>query len=408
MKKLYFLTLAFCAATISMAQTMKVHCGQVTVNVSAEEAGEMHFNAGESIEIQGRTYSLSDIDSITVDRSAYTASAVEVSYLGNAAHVNISGNIASLMTWEVSGNHVSLVAAPELQEEVTYTLNGTTTDGSFFMDGEYKSTLVLDNLNMTNKSGAAIDIANGKRIKVIIPTGTATTLTDAAGGLQKACLFINGHAEFSGGGALVLNGCNRHAYASDEYTWFEKDFGTLTIERAEGDGLHVEQYFRMDGGQIHVKNAKGDGIDVPVTKDPTDEYNGQVFVNGGNITLNAAAEDVKGLKCDSMMTISGGSIKATVSGNGTKGISVGTNLLVGGTNHTKPSIEMTVTGTTYMPGDPVSESKCRGIKVKGDFTLDGGTVRISATGVKSKAVSVDGNYYYKSGSINCAVDASNL
>jgi hypothetical protein len=67
-------------------------------------------------------------------------------------------------------------------------------------------------------------------------------------------------------------------------------------------------------------------------------------------------------------------------------------------------IDMTVTGTTYMPDDPELESKCRGIKVKGDFTFDGGTIRIAATGKKSKAISVDGVYTYKSGSINCAVD----
>ena len=71
------------------------------------------------------------------------------------------------------------------------------------------------------------------------------------------------------------------------------------------------------------------------------------------------------------------------------------------------SINMTVTGTTYMPGDAVLESKCRGIKVKGNFTFDGGDIRISATGEKSKAISVDGDYTYVSGTLNCAVDAAN-
>ena len=68
---------------------------------------------------------------------------------------------------------------------------------------------------------------------------------------------------------------------------------------------------------------------------------------------------------------------------------------------------MAVTGTTYMPGDATLESKCRGIKVKGNFTFNGGSINISATGKKSKAISVDGIYTYKSGSINCKVNASN-
>lgn len=120
-----------------------------------------------------------------------------------------------------------------------------------------------------------------------------------------------------------------------------------------------------------------------------------------------AADDVKGIKCDSMMTISGGSIDLTVSGLGTKGISAGTDLLVQTGTAAAPSIKMAVTGTTYMPGDATLESKCRGIKVKGNFTFNGGNINISATGKKSKAISVDGIYTYKSGSINCKVNASN-
>ena len=143
---------------------------------------------------------------------------------------------------------------------------------------------------------------------------------------------------------------------------------------------------------------------MSVTKDPADELNGQVLIEGGSITMDVAAEDVKGLKSDDLISITGGSIKASVSGNGTKGISSGTDLFITQPTATATLIDMTVTGTTYMPDDPELESKSRGIKVKGDFTFDGGTIRIAATGKKSKAISVDGVYTYKSGSINCAVD----
>ena len=35
----------------------------------------------------------------------------------------------------------------------------------------------------------------------------------------------------------------------------------------------------------------------------TFEHNGQVFIEGGSIAFNVAADDVKGIKCDSMMTL---------------------------------------------------------------------------------------------------------
>ena len=212
---------------------------------------------------------------------------------------------------------------------------------------------------------------------------------------------------FSGGGSLTLTGRTKHAYASDEYTLLKADFsGSITVLAAEGDGMHTEQYFRMKNGRVTISGVKGDGIDAPVTNDATDVDNGCLFVEGGSISLQVTADDVKGLKCDNAMTLTGGTIEATVSGLGTKGISTGTDLLVG-TGGNGPTIRMAVTGTTYMPGNAELESKCRGIKVKGQFTFDGGNISISATGAKSKAISVDGNYNYKSGSINCAVDAAN-
>ena len=132
---------------------------------------------------------------------------------------------------------------------------------------------------------------------------------------------------------------------------------------------------------------------------------GEVFIEGGKIVLDVAAHDTKGIKSDAQMTISGGTITGTVSGNGTKGISVDGDLTIKGVAN-NPLIDLKVTGTTYAAGT-ADESKCRGIKGKGDFIFDGGTIKISATGAKSKAISIDGTYTYKSGSLNCAVDAAN-
>ncbi|MDO4929959.1 MAG: carbohydrate-binding domain-containing protein [Bacteroidales bacterium] len=407
MKKFYLIALLLSAAFTATAQTLNIHSGQVTVAVPAEDAGEMTYTGGTSLTVNGATYDLTAVDSITIDNSTVEAATVSVTYDGTLANVLVSGDVAPYMTIAVAGADVSIVAAATLAEEVTYRLSGTSTDGSFTMDGEYKSTVELNNLTLTSSTGAAVNIENGKRINVVIPTGTTTTLVDGASGSQKACLFVNGHAEFSGGGSLILTGNTRHAYASDEYTILGADFGSIQVLGSANDGLHIEQYFQMDGGTVTVSNVTGDGIDVGITKDATDELNGQVIINGGTITLDVASDDAKGIKCDSLMTIAGGTITANVSGDGCKGFSAGTDLYINQTSGNATSIDMTVTGTTYMPDDPNLESKCRGIKVKGNFYFDGGTIKISATGAKSKAISVDGNYYYTSGSLNCAVDAAN-
>lgn len=403
MKRRTTLALALCISCAAWTQTMKIHSGAVTVAVPVAEAGNMVYGeGGTTLTVMGKTYAISDIDSITVDRAVVENNTVQVTYLGEKARVMVAGNIAPQLQLTVKGADVSAVADTALQKEIVYTLKGSSVDGTFFMEGDYKAKVILENLALTHKNGAAIDIANGKRIDIILPEGTTTTLADGPG-TQKACFFVNGHPEFKGGGTLLLTGNAKHAFASDEYTRFKSDFGTLKVLKAKGDGLHIEQYFKMEGGNIHIANTGGDGIDVGITKDSTDEYNGQAFIEGGHLTLAVTADDVKGLKCDSALTLSGGTVEAGVSGLGAKGISVGTHLLIQQKTEVPTKVIMSVTGTTYKPDDPEFESKCRGIKAKGDFTFDGGDIQISATGKKSKAISIDGVFHYISGTRNCEV-----
>ena len=401
MKLKLFLIGVLGTALTASAQTMKVVQGQVTTLVPSASVGDMLFSeGGETFTVQHNTFSTASVSEILFDRSEVQPATLSVNYQDGLAQVAVSADIAPQLDIRVQGAHVSVWAAADLQQEVNYVLTGSSADGSFWMDGEYKATLTLDNLTLTNPDSAAVCIENGKRIAVVLPAGTSTTLADGAGGPQKACFFINGHAEFQGAGTLTLSGMTKHAYASDEYTLLTADFGQLNILQALSDGMHVDQYFQMDGGTVTIAGTQGDCIDVSVTKNAADEFNGQAFVNGGSLSLSVTADDVKGLKTENNLTVSGGSVYALVSGLGTKGFSVGTDLLINQASGQTTSISMDVTGTTYMPGDEVLESKCRGIKVKGNYTFDGGNISMNVTGKKAKGISCDGTYTYKSGTTN--------
>lgn len=399
MKRFY--SILFSLLTLSSlsvtAQTMYVQQGNITTAIAASAEAINYTEGGSSISVSDLTFPVNSIDLISFQRSPFAERTLSVYYLGDDAIVTVSGDIASKLTIKVMGAHVSVLAAPTLQEEVHYILSGNSSNGSFWMDGEYKASVTLDNLTLTNPDSAAICIENGKRIAVNVPTGTETTLADGANGPQDACFFVNGHAEFKGGGTLRVSGQTKHAYASDEYTQFKADFGRFEVISAVNDGLHIKQYLQVNGGDFVVKGTGGDCFDVSTTKDPTDEENGNIIIKGGTFDLEVAADDVKGIKSDNQTTISGGTIKALVSGLGTKGISVGTDLLINQASGVAPLIQMTVSGTTYMPGDEELESKCRGIKVKGDFTLDGGQIEMTVTGEKAKAISVDGKFTHLSG-----------
>ena len=165
------------------AQRLRVHCGPTTFVTSAEKAGQMSISAdGSLLQLGETTIATTQIDSITVDREAYNPLAIAVNYSKAGARLTVPCHLKDKLTITVDAGKVGFLQATDLLEEVTYTLSGTSANGSFAMDGEYKAALVLNGLTLTNTAGPAIDIANGKRINVTLPAGTTTTLTDGAGG----------------------------------------------------------------------------------------------------------------------------------------------------------------------------------------------------------------------------------
>ncbi len=407
MKQLLLL-LALAGTTLTTAaQTLRIEQGSVTTAFDASTLGESNFAAGgTTLTIGGKTYDVSTIDRMVINNTPVATATVGVEYDGATAQVEISGDLAPYLTVNVEGANVSIFADEQLQEEVTYLLSGTSNAGSFTLEGDYKATLVISGLHLTSNTVSLppMNILNGKRIKILV--SGANSFADCAGGTHKGAFFINGHPEIEGCGYINITGNSKHAFVSDEYTQFKHSFtGTINVLGAVGDAFHIDQYLLMQGGTFQMNNIGGDGFDISLTNDATDEHNGEVFIEGGNIQLNVATPDTKGIKSDGNMTISGGTISGTVSGNGTKGISVDGDLTIKGVSN-NPLIDLKVTGTTHAAGTD-DESKCRGIKGKGDFLFDGGTIKISATGVKSKAISIDGTYTYKSGQMNCAVDAAN-
>jgi hypothetical protein len=94
------------------------------------------------------------------------------------------------------------------------------------------------------------------------------------------------------------------------------------------------------------------------------------------------------------MTILGGDITINASGNGTKGISVKQNMVIGSqtalVDGTVPTITITATGGVYGSSDDTS--KCMGIKVDKNLTIYRGNVNVSNTGNQSSGIKVGGTY----------------
>ena len=389
MKKICSILAALMLAIAAGAQTLNVTVGSVTYKFPAAQAGEMNYADGTTLTILNKTFTLSEITSMTVDNSTVTDDAIDVAYDGTTANVTVAGNIAQYVTVEVAGAHVSVAQADELATEITYNLSGSSEDGGFYTSGAYKATLQLNGLTLTNQSatysGAAIHVQNSKRINIKLTEGTTNTLVDATGGSQKGCLYVKGHAEFKQEGTLYVTGNVKHGIKTGEYMSVKN--ANIYVTSAVGDAVNCEQYFLMESGTLNLSGMADDGIQCDIetastgeTTDHEDEDSGNVYISGGTIVADVTGIACKGIKAEGNVNISGGTIDITTSGNGKW--SEDTSLSTGG--ETKGASCINGDGNININGGEITlkstGSGGSGMKCDGMMTINGGTIDISTTG----------------------------
>lgn len=295
---------------------------------------------------------------------------VTVVYNGDTATVSVPDSLNQYLTVTQQGAHVSIAQSSNLASEITYNLSGSSSDGGFYMSGSYKATVELNGLTLANTSavysGAAVHIQNGKRINVKVVTGTTNTLVDAATGSQKGCLYVKGHAEFKQQGTLNVVGNVKHAIKAGEYISIKN--ATLNITSAVGDGISCNQYFLMQSGTVNISGTGDDGIQCDLdgdastgeTEDHEDEDSGNIYISGGNITVNCAAIAAKGIKSAGDIFISG-----------------------------NPVIDITTTGKGEWDEEDLETNAACGISADGDIDISGGTLTLTSTGSGGKGMKCD-------------------
>lgn len=402
----------------SIAQTLNIQQGNVTYAFTASGDDMTFSDNGQTLTIGQKAFSMSDITQMTVDYSKVTANTVSVSYDGTSATVTIAGNVAPYVTATVSGAHVSIVQTNTADvdgDEITYQLSGSSTDGSLTLDGSFKCTVQLAGLTLTNPSGAAINITNGKRIQLSVKKDTENTLTDGAGS-QKACLYSKGQMQLQGNGTLNVVGNAKHAIKSGDYITVKNL--TLNVKSAQGDGISCNEYFQMKSGNVSISGVTDDGIQCDIdgtaytaSDDHEDEDSGNIYIDGGTLSITTTGNGAKCLKADSIAYVNngtltlnasggvdtsdssdpsyvaaisagkfvqnGGTITATVkgtAGRGVKAYDIETN---GG--------ELTITNSAAPTTISSDVKGAKGLKAL-NMALNGGTINITMSGNASKAI----------------------
>ena len=390
MKRIFLSLITLVLTIAAMGQTLNVKVGQVTYLFPATQTGEMAYENGTTLTIMGRTFNLADIDAMTVDEASVTDNQVVVTYDGTSATVTIAGNVAQYVTPTISGAHVNIEQTNTEavdEDEITYVLSGTASDGEFALSGSYKCTVSLAGVTLTNPSGAAINITNGKRIQISAKKDTENTLADGSGGSQKACVYSKGQIQLQGNGTLNVVGNTKHAIKSGDYITVKNL--TLNITSAVGDGINCEEYFLMKSGTVSISGTGDDGIQCDLGGDAStgeivatetvdahdDEDSGNVYIEGGTLNITVTADAAKGIKSEGDLKISDGTFTIKTTGGG----AWDTDDL-----KTKASSCLSSDGNTTISGGTLSLTSTgaggKGINGDGTFTATGGNVTIKTSG----------------------------
>lgn len=448
------------APLILGATSLHIVSGDMEYVINSQDMGAVEYSAPNLV-IRGREIPVAGISRMYVSPEDIADNCVTVSFASDKATVMAAWNIAPYIDCKVEGAHVSLVQSAEVDAnigEITYILNGNSSDGSFYLEGNYKSSIELTGLNLKNPDGSPFNIKNGKRISVSVKNGTVNCLEDGEG-TQKGAISCTGHLEFKGKGELTVSGNVSHAVYAKEY--IELKNCSLNILSAKKDGINCCQYFLMESGSVSMAGIDGDGIQVDYkdTADREEEDTGMITVKGGTLDIALTGVAAKGLKAEGAVDISGGEITITSSGNGQwdaaksktkasacigsdeninisggimslsasgsggKGISCDGNLVVTGgdiTVNTSGGILAYINGsenhnytgnTDRLDSDVKSSPK--GIKADGEIEINGGSFHIKTTGngaegIESKSTLTinDGEItvYSKDDSINSSGD----
>lgn len=230
------------------------------------------------------------------------------------------------LSWDASSETAIDLSNPTATDGVTVE-DGTLTitkAGTYKLSGEYQGQikvetadsdavrLVLDNANITNSSGAALNVVNADEVILYSASGTTNTISDGADYTATgeddpdAVIYSKADLTIAGEGTLKVNGNHEDGIHTSDGLVIAS--GTLEVNAAN-TGIKGKDYVDILGGTINV-TAQQDGIK---STNDTDEGQGWTRLSNGTVTVNAGDD---GFKASRVVEISGGSLTVEQSDEG--------------------------------------------------------------------------------------------
>ena len=298
-----------------------------------------------------------------VENSAWNK-VIEINYDGETATVN--GRVSGVSV-QTNGAYVTVM---NMSGPVKFVVSGTTTNGSLKFYGDKRFQVLLNNAEILNPHGAAINNQGSKSMYVVLADGTVNRLQDGSDYImveeedQKAALFSEGQIIFSGKGELAVVAVGRGGIRSDDYIRIRPGV-KIHVNSTALDGLRANDGIILDGGVINVE-ATGAGAKGVRSGGPMTVNGGRlVAISHGDTRISEETDltdttTCAALYCDTLLTVNGGIVKLKATGDGGKGMNA--------------KWDVAIKGGTFMAVAMGTREvkKPKGVKIDRNLSISGG------------------------------------
>lgn len=339
---------------------------------------------------------------------------------------------------EVSGTGASASGSvATISQSGDYIVEGIIADGQIVVnlpdDDKGTVKIILSNAKISSSSGAALMVDNAKKVSVLIPDATESTLVStvakssqddeaniAAVHSKQDIFFSSGSAQ---SGKLAVQSKNTQAIKSTDGIVFHS--GVYDIVAESNDGIQAKTYIRIDGGKYNVsayqhalkttsdKEDRGfvyiaDGaLDLKSTSPASDDGGndgihavGSVQIKSGSIAISAMDD---GISSSSHITIDGGTIKIT---KADKCIAAMGDITINGGDITLEPTALKLNSESGS-GHGITSKKDDSGKRNGSVFINGGNVNVLASyeGIQGRTIVVNNGKVFVN-SLDDALNAS--
>lgn len=285
----------------------------------------------------------------------------------NSIYIQLNGDsaTASSNSVKISGTTVTIT------ENATHILSGTLKNGRIVVNAKdtAKLQLVLNGVDITSQTSAALYILEADKVFVTLADGTVNRLSNGGSFTAvdesniDAAVFSKQDLTLNGSGCLTVTSPGGHGIVCKDDLVLTG--GTYQISSAS-HGLDANDSVRITGQTQLTIDAGKDGIHAENTDDAS---LGFVFLSGGILDIEAEGD---GISAGSYARVEGGTVDLLAGGgsvNGTKESSGGWGGFMGGGRPGQKPIS-----TTTQTEDTGTSMK--GLKAADSIQISGGTLRM--------------------------------